>query len=96
MATFKVTPQELNTGESNLRRVAGDIASALGRAQGEVRRLTADWTGEAAGRFEDYMLEWNRLADLQQKNLDDVAKALGIAASNYQDAEDAAKNSFQA
>jgi 6 kDa early secretory antigenic target len=94
MAGFKVTPAELEAGESKMRGVAGHIASELAAAKAAVARLASGWEGDARGRFNEYMLEWNRLADSQQRNFDDVAKSLGVAAKNDQGAEDSAKTSF--
>lgn len=95
MAGFKVTPEELEAGKGKLTDVAGQIEQLLSRTQQEVRRLVGDaWSGAARERFEQYMTEWNTLAAKQQENLKSVAEALGVAAANYREAENAAERSF--
>ena len=96
MATgyFKVTPEELKQGSSNLRQVAGQILDQLSSSQREVQRLASSWEGAAQAQFDALMKEWDAGAKQVQQALDNTSNLLGKVGDEYAQTEAAAKATF--
>ncbi len=75
---------------------AGTVQASIGRIQAEVAglygqlvNLQASWTGVAATAFQGVVLDWKRTQQLVEENLAAINVALGHAAQQYADIEQA-------
>jgi WXG100 family type VII secretion target len=94
MNAYKVTPEDLHNGQTNLTNFAEKIAAELEGTRNEVSRLGSGWEGTSAQTFADLMAKWKTLADQQQQNLRDIAVVLGKAGDAYADTERSVGQAF--
>lgn len=75
---------------------AGSVQSSIARIQAEVAglygqlvNLQASWTGVAASAFHGVVVDWKHTQQLVEENLAAINAALGHAAQQYADIEQA-------
>ena len=95
MSLIKVTAEDLHTLSTQVSTGSGQIQEQLGQLQGKVLGVVGgDWEGAASGQFHSLYEEWQRSAQHLNHALDNIAKLLQQAGTQYQHTEDAIRNSM--
>jgi WXG100 family type VII secretion target len=89
MTTYHVDASQVlaatKTVQGTIGRIQSDVSSLLSQLTG----LQASWSGQASTAFQGAVSDW-RATQLQvEQNLAHLSHALGIAATQYADAEQA-------
>ncbi len=95
MATIKVTSEDLHATSASLRSAAETIKNTSEQAKSQVEGLVqANWTGTAAGAFDQAFMQWKSGADQVDQALNRISELLNNAAQNYETTEQNITQSF--
>jgi early secretory antigenic target protein ESAT-6 len=87
MTTYHVDAAQVSaatqTVQGTIGRIQADVASLLGQLTG----LQASWSGQAATAFQTAVSEWRATQLHVEQSLEHLNHALGVAATQYTDAE---------
>jgi len=89
MTTYHVDAAQVSaatqTVQGTIGRIQGEVASLLAQLTG----LQSSWTGQAATAFQGAVSEWRATQLHVEQSLAQLNHALGVAAAQYADAEQA-------
>ena len=89
MTTYHVDAAQVSaatqTVQGTIGRIQGVVASLLAQLTG----LQSSWTGQAATAFQGAVSEWRATQLHVEQSLAQLSHALGVAAAQYADAEQA-------
>lgn len=89
MTTYHVDAAQVSaatqTVQATIGRIQGEVASLLAQLTG----LQSSWTGQAATAFQGAVSEWRATQLHVEQGLAQLNHALGVAAAQYADAEQA-------
>ena len=89
MTTYHVDAAQVSaatqTVQGTIGRIQGEVASLLTQLTG----LQSSWTGQAATAFQGAVSEWRATQLHVEQSLAQLNHALGVAAAQYADAEQA-------
>lgn len=89
MTTYHVDAAQVSaatqTMQGTIGRIQGEVASLLGQLTG----LQTSWTGQAATAFQSAVSDWRATQLHVEQSLANLNRALGMAATQYVEAEQA-------
>lgn len=96
MSGYDVDPAELFAAGARVSEGAGEGRAELARLRAAAADLLGHgWRGEAAAAFGQAWREWSDGAQLVLAGLDDMARALGVTAADYEQNEQSVRSSVQ-
>lgn len=88
MSGYDVEPAELFAAQAMVAEAAGKGRGELERLRASAQDLLGDgWRGPAAAAFAQGWSEWSEAAQLVLAALEEMARALGVTASEYEQNE---------
>jgi WXG100 family type VII secretion target len=87
MSAIVVTPQMLIDTSRAVAAKAGEIDGSLSNLASHVQTLTADWQGQAQGRFTALYEQWQTSAGQLHEALLGISRLLNTAGIAYDDSE---------
>ncbi|HET8680357.1 MAG TPA: WXG100 family type VII secretion target [Micromonosporaceae bacterium] len=87
MVDFAVDSEMLRRQSQSVITTAGDISGSLQTVTGQVRELTAHWTGGSSDAFQNLWHDWETGAKQLLDAMDGIGKYLDRAAQTFEDAE---------
>ena len=95
MSLIKVTAEDLQNLSGQVSNGATNIHNELGSLANQVNSVVGgDWVGAASGQFNELYTEWQTNAAGLQKALEGISRLLLQASVQYQNTEDAIRNSM--
>jgi 6 kDa early secretory antigenic target len=89
MTTYHVDAAQVSAATQTVQGTIGRIQSEVSSLLGQLTGLQSSWSGQAATAFQGAVSDW-RATQLQvEQSLAHLNRALGIAATQYADAEQA-------
>lgn len=79
--------QTISQASSDVRQGASRIRQQLDDLESAVKKVSATWEGAAQEGYQQKQREWDQRAASLQQTLEQIAKALDVAAQNYQSTE---------
>ncbi len=92
---YKVTPDQLKQGSSQITKFAEQIGVQLDNTRKQAAGLAEGWTGQAAGNFANAMKKFDDAAKSQQGALKELATLLDKAGTAYAQTEADIQRAFQ-
>jgi early secretory antigenic target protein ESAT-6 len=87
MTSYHVDAEQVSAATQTVQGTIGRIQSEVSGLLGQLTGLQSSWSGQASVAFQGAVADW-RATQLQvEQSLAGLNRALGIAASQYADAE---------
>ena len=89
MAVYQVDAEQVSAATQTVQGTIGRIQSEVASLLGQLTGLQSSWSGQASTAFQGAVADW-RATQLQvEESLAGLNRALGVAAVQYSDAEQA-------
>lgn len=89
MTTYHVDAAQVSSATQSVQGTIGRIQAEVASLLGQLTGLQSSWTGQAASAFQGAVADW-RATQLQvEQSLANLNRALGLAATQYVEAEQA-------
>ncbi|QTX03995.1 WXG100 family type VII secretion target [Agromyces archimandritae] len=89
MTRFQVDSIEVQQASQTTRATIDRIQADVGSLMGQLNALQGSWTGQAATAFQAAVSDWRGLHQQVEQQLARLHGALGMAATQYLEAEQA-------
>jgi WXG100 family type VII secretion target len=93
-SVFKVDTEQISSASGDINRVAGEIEAGVKAMMGKLNALQGTWQGSAAANFAGVSEDWRRTQDQVRDSLQRISLALGQAATQYGEVENANTRTF--
>lgn len=94
MTFFTVDSDRIHAANSTIQATIQRLQSEVSNLHGQLGGLQDSWQGAASSSFQELMLRWRASADALEQNLGQIGQALGMAANQYQEIEQANQRLF--
>jgi len=92
--TLRVASDVMRQHGSQIRAAAGQILESNTQATNSAVQIQDAWEGDAKAQFDLLFQKWQSGAKQMQEGLDGIANLIDSAATNYDNAEQQIKSSF--
>lgn len=89
MTTYHVDAAQVSAATQSVQGTIGRIQSEVGSLVAQLTGLQSSWTGQAATAFQAAVADWRGTQSHVEQSLAQLSHALGVAATQYADAEQA-------
>jgi len=89
MTTYHVDAAQVSAATQTVQGTIGRIQGEVGSLLAQLTGLQSSWTGQAATAFQGAVSEWRATQLHVEQSLAQLNHALGVAAAQYADAEQA-------
>lgn len=94
MTFFTVDSERIHAANSTIQVTIQRLQSEVTNLHGQLGALQDSWQGAAATSFQELILRWRTSADGLEQSLGQIGQALSMAASQYQEIEQANQRLF--
>jgi WXG100 family type VII secretion target len=94
MTFFTVDSERIHAANSTIQATIQRLQSEVTNLHGQLGGLQESWQGVAANSFQELIFRWRISADALEQNLAQIGQALSMAASQYQEIEQANQRLF--
>ncbi|NYE19575.1 WXG100 family type VII secretion target [Microbacterium immunditiarum] len=95
MAVFSVDSDAVLSATAAVRGTIDRLQGETQAMMSQLTQLQSTWTGGAAAAFQTVIDEWRATQRQVEESLSGINAALGVAAQQYADAEQATVNLFR-
>lgn len=96
MHSFEVDAAKIATASSTVSRTGAAIRAEVTAMQRHLQDLQGSWRGAASASFAEVVGNWSQVQQRVDEGLEQITRALSVAAQTYSDAEDHAARLFRA
>lgn len=89
MTTYHVDAAQVSAATQTVQGTIGRIQSEVSSLLGQLAGLQSSWSGQAATAFQTAVADWRTTQQHVEQSLAGLNHALGIAATQYAEAEQA-------
>jgi len=89
MSSYHVDAAQVSAATQTVQGTIGRIQSEVASLLGQLTGLQSSWSGQAATAFQGAVSEWRATQLHVEQSLDSLNRALGVAATQYAEAEQA-------
>ena len=89
MTTYHVDAAQVSAATQSVQGTIGRIQSEVASLLAQLSGLQSSWTGHAATAFQAAVADWRGTQSHVEQSLAHLSHALGVAATQYVDAEQA-------
>jgi WXG100 family type VII secretion target len=89
MTTYHVDAAQVSAATQTVQGTIGRIQAEVSSLLGQLTGLQSSWSGQAATAFQGAVADWRTTQQHVEQSLAHLNRALGIAATQYADAEQA-------
>jgi early secretory antigenic target protein ESAT-6 len=89
MSSYHVDATQVVAATQTVKGTIGRIQSEVSSLLGQLSGLQASWSGQAATAFQGAVADWRETQLRVEQSLDSLNQALGVAATQYAEAEQA-------
>ena len=89
MTTYHVDAAEVSAATQTVQAAIGRVQAEVGSLVGQLTGLQSSWSGQASTAFQAAVSDWRTTQQQVEQSLAQLSHALGIAATQYADAEQA-------
>jgi WXG100 family type VII secretion target len=89
MTTYHVDAAQVSAATQTVQGTIGRIQSEVSSLLGQLTGLQSSWSGQAATAFQTAVADWRTTQLHVEQSLAGLNRALGIAATQYTEAEQA-------
>ena len=94
MTFFTVDSERIHAANSTIQATIQRLQSEVTNLHGQLGGLQESWQGVASNSFQELIFRWRISADALEQNLGQIGQALSMAASQYQEIEQANQRLF--
>ncbi|MEY4990216.1 MAG: hypothetical protein RIS08_442 [Actinomycetota bacterium] len=94
MTFFSVDSERIHAANSTIQATIQRLQTEVTNLHGQLGGLQESWQGVAATSFQELIFRWRTSADALEQNLVQIGQALSMAASQYQEIEQANQRLF--
>ena len=94
MTFFSVDSERIHAANSTIQATIQRLQTEVTNLHGQLGGLQESWQGVAATSFQELIFRWWTSADALEQNLGQIGQALSMAASQYQEIEQANQRLF--
>lgn len=87
MSMFSVDAAQVQNATQSAQATIGRIQSEVGALLAQLTGLESSWTGQAATAFQGAVQQWRATQVQVEQSLSSLSQALGVAGTQYVDAE---------
>ena len=87
MTSYQVDAEQVSAATHTVQGTIGRIQSEVAALLGQLTGLQSSWTGQASSAFQGAVADWRATQMQVEQSLSGLNQALGVAASQYIDAE---------
>ena len=89
MTVFHVDSEQVQAATQSTQASIAQVQAEVGALMGRLTALQQSWTGQASTAFQGAVADWRTTQVQVEERLAALSHALGIAATQYADAEQA-------
>lgn len=89
MTTYHVDAAQVSAATQSVQGTIGRIQSEVASLLAQLTGLQSSWSGQAATAFQGAVADWRATQLHVEQSLTQLSHALGVAATQYADAEQA-------
>lgn len=89
MTSYHVDAAQVSAATQTVQGTIGRIQSEVSSLLGQLGGLQSSWSGQASTAFQAAVSDWRATQQQVEQSLDGLNRALGIAATQYAEAESA-------
>ena len=89
MTTYHVDAAQVSAATQTVQGTIGRIQSEVSSLLGQLAGLQSSWSGQAATAFQTAVADWRTTQQHVEQSLAGLNHALGVAATQYAEAEQA-------
>jgi early secretory antigenic target protein ESAT-6 len=93
---IKVNFEGLSAGQQGIQASYNQLVQTLDNLEHDLQPMVNEWSGDAKDAYFQQKKAWDEAANSLSVLLQGIGKAVGDANSNYQAAENAARNTWSA
>ena len=94
MSRFEVDSARVNQAGAAVQSSVGTLTAEVDRMMRNLLDLQSSWKGQAATGFQGVVAEWRATQERVRQSLEDIQRALSVAAQQYADVEAANARMF--
>jgi WXG100 family type VII secretion target len=94
MTFFTVDSERIHAANSSIQATIQRLQTEVTSLHGQLGSLEDSWQGAAASSFQELMLKWRTSADALEQSLGQIGQTLSMAATQYQEIEQANQRLF--
>ena len=94
MTFFSVDSERISAANSTIQATITRLKSEVNNLHGQLGALQDSWQGVAATSFQELLGRWRVSSDSVEQSLGQIGQALAMAASQYQEIEQANQRLF--
>ena len=89
MSSYHVDATQVSAATQTVKGTIGRIQSEVASLIGQLSGLQSSWSGQASTAFQGAVADWRETQQRVEQSLDSLNQALGVAATQYAEAEQA-------
>ncbi len=94
MTFFSVDSERISAANSTIQATITRLQAEVNNLHGQLGALQDSWQGVAATSFQELLSRWRVSSDSVEQSLGQIGQALAMAASQYQEIEQANQRLF--
>lgn len=94
MSSFTVNTERIAGSASDITRISEEVETSVATMMTRLTQLQSDWTGAAAGSFQELVGDWRATQRTVQESLEDISRVLAEAGRTYASTEDGVRASM--
>ena len=94
MTFFTVDSERIHAANSSIQATIQRLQTEVNSLHGQLGGLQDSWQGSASASFQELILRWRTSADALEQSLGQIGQALSMAATQYQEIEQANQRLF--